>query len=200
MSCDRADRAATLFSDGLAEYEVRDDGMMLVTLVRAVAQLSRPDLPERPGHAGWPTPTPGAQCPGPFEATLALAVHAPWSEATAALVERTADDVLLPLAGETLRDVVHALAPVDGASLDGEGLAFGALLPAEEPGWTVLRCVNVTGRPVSGAWTLGAEVREAHRARLDETRLHELPVQRAGRACVVRFEAGPRESVTILVR
>ena len=34
----------TVFSDGLAEYEARDDGAMLVTLVRGVGELSRNDL------------------------------------------------------------------------------------------------------------------------------------------------------------
>jgi hypothetical protein len=47
-----SDRGATVYSDGLAEYEADDDGAVAVTLVRAVGELSRPDLPERPGHAG----------------------------------------------------------------------------------------------------------------------------------------------------
>jgi hypothetical protein len=200
VSCDGATHAATLVSDGLAEYEARDDGRLLVTLVRAVGQLSRPDLPERPGHAGWPTPTPEAQSIGAFEGRFALAVHAPWSDVTASEVERLADDVLLPLVGTTVRDAVHVPRAVAGAALDGDGLAFGALLPAEDPEWIALRCVNVTERAVSGAWTLGAAAREARRARLDETLLEELPVARAGDASVVRFEAGPREVVTIVVR
>jgi hypothetical protein len=75
-----AAHAATLVSDGLAEYEARDDGALCVTLVRAVGELSRPDLPERPGHAGWPSPTPEAQCPGAFEARFAVAAHAAWDD------------------------------------------------------------------------------------------------------------------------
>ncbi len=200
VSCDGPTHAATLVSDGLAEYEARDDGRLLVTLVRAVGQLSRPDLPERPGHAGWPTPTPDAQCIGPFEGRFALAMHAPWSDDTAAHVERLTDDVLLPLVGTTLRDAVHVPRAVAGATLAGEGLAFGALLPAEDPSWVVLRCVNVTERPVAGSWTLGADVHEARSARLDETPAADLPVEHVGGASVVRFEAGPRAVVTILVR
>ena len=57
-----------MFSDGLAEYEARDDAIV-VTLVRGVGELSRNDLAERPGHAGWPAPTPGAQCLGEFAAS-----------------------------------------------------------------------------------------------------------------------------------
>src|SRR5262249_39566608 len=70
-----ATRGLTVLSDGLAEYESRDDGAILVTLVRSVGELSKSDLPERPGHAGWPAPTPLAQCRGPFAANLALMFH-----------------------------------------------------------------------------------------------------------------------------
>ena len=65
-------RGCTVLSDGLAEYESRDDGSVAVTLVRSVGELSKSDLPERPGHAGWPVPTPQAQCRGPFAANLAV--------------------------------------------------------------------------------------------------------------------------------
>ena len=64
-----------LISDGLGEYEVLDDGAIAVTLVRGVGALSRNDLPERPGHAGWPVPTPAAQCLGRYRAEFALLPH-----------------------------------------------------------------------------------------------------------------------------
>src|SRR6185503_10208851 len=59
-------RGATLYSDGLAEYEVTPDGTTWVTLLRGVGELSRHDLPERPGHAGYPVATPAAQSLGLF--------------------------------------------------------------------------------------------------------------------------------------
>ena len=71
------EQGLTLYSDGLAEYESLDDGTIAVTLVRAVGELSRNDLPERPGHAGWPAPTPAAQCLGPFQANFAVHLHGP---------------------------------------------------------------------------------------------------------------------------
>src|SRR6266705_2191520 len=72
-----ADAGATVFSDGLAEYESHDDGSIAVTLVRAVGALSRPDLPERPGNAGWLANTPTAQSLGPFAAGFAVTLHGP---------------------------------------------------------------------------------------------------------------------------
>jgi hypothetical protein len=79
----------TLFSDGLAEYEARADGSVLVTLVRGVGELSRNDLPERPGHAGWPSPTPGAQCLGVFEGNFAVMLHGPRNDETIGAIERS---------------------------------------------------------------------------------------------------------------
>ncbi len=46
------------------------DGTLAVTLVRAVGELARGDLPERPGFAGWPVATPGAQSHGPVRGAL----------------------------------------------------------------------------------------------------------------------------------
>src|SRR6476469_10081593 len=93
----------TIFSDGLAEYESHDDGSVAVTLVRAVGALSLPDLPERPGQAGWPADTPTAQSLGPYSAEFAIALHGPDSPDVRYYIEQLADDVLLPIRGETLR-------------------------------------------------------------------------------------------------
>jgi alpha-mannosidase len=189
-------RGATLFSDGLCEYEADDAGGMFVTLLRAVGELSRADLPERPGNAGWPASTPGAQCPGPFAAELALLLHGARTDAVIDEIERTADDVLLPLTGATLRSALHVPPPISGITLSGNGLAFGAMKQSEEPGWIALRCVNLHESAREGVWTLGRPVVEARRARLDETPGEVLVPE--GNA--VRFAAGPREAVTILIR
>ncbi len=191
-----AARGATLVSDGLAEYESCADGAIAVTLVRSVGALSRHDLPERPGHAGWPVETPAAQSPGPFAATFALALHGPDDAAVREAVEHLADDVLLPIVGETLRSNVAPPHASGGLELEGEGLAFSAALPAQRAGWIVLRCVNRRAESVRGRWVLGRDVREAHRTRLDETVLASLPVSDGA----IDFEAGPYEIVTVLMR
>ena len=192
-----ANRGVTIYSDGLAEYEALPDGRVAITLVRAIGALSYADLDERPGHAGWPVATPEAQSPGPFEANFAIFPHGGDSDATRALVDRTADDVLLPLAGATLRSAIAPIPTTLGAELMGDGLAFSALKDAEDGDWTVLRCVNVSARPVRGAWRLGFSVREVRRARLDET---PGAARRVTAGNVVKFTARPREVVTLLVR
>jgi alpha-mannosidase len=164
----------TLISDGLAEYESCDDGSLLVTLVRGVGELSRNDLPERPGHAGWPTPTPKAQCLGPFAAGFAEMLHGPRVPSTIDAIEVAADEFLLPLSGATLRSALGLPAPVQGAELHGTGLAFSALKESEDGQWLVLRCVNLRDQDVDGSWRLPFDVSGARLARLDETMISDL--------------------------
>jgi alpha-mannosidase len=190
------DRGFSVISDGLAEYEARDDGSIAVTLVRGVGELSRNDLPERPGHAGWPTPTPRAQCIGPFEARFGVLLHADRSPETIDKIEHAADDVLNPIVGMTLRSALNVPSPFRGIQLDGLGLGFSTMKESEDGEWTVLRCVNLTDERVAGRWTLGVELTEARLARLDETIIGRLEVSGAS----VAFDAGPRAIVTILVR
>lgn len=187
---------ATVFSDGLTEYESADDGSVYITLFRAVGELSRADLPERPGNAGWPAPTPGAQAIGPWQARLAFAMHDGDDWRTRELIEQLADDVLLPLRGETLRYNLHDPHRAGGLELCGGGLTFSAACPAQQDGWIALRCVNFRDQTVRGRWKVGRSVTSALRARLDETPLSELQVSEDG----VEFEAAPHEIVTILVR
>jgi alpha-mannosidase len=185
----------TVFSDGLTEYE-SENGAISITLLRSVGELSRSDLLERPGNAGWPAPTPEAQCIGPFEAQLAMMLHGPRTSETIDQIERTADDVLYPLAGETLRSALRMPTPKHGIALDGQGLAFCCAKESEDGEWIVLRCLNLLDQEATGSWKLGRPLREASLARLDETP--------TGKAILVEdtvtFTAAPRAVVTILVR
>ena len=191
-----ADAGATVFSDGLAEYEALSDGSVAVTLVRAVGSLSRHDLPERPGHAGWPADTPLAQSIGPYRADLALAPHGPDTPDQRDAVERIADDVLLPLVGRTLRSNLKAPVVAGGLELDGDGLAFSAAMPAREPGWIVLRCVNRRDVEVRGRWRSRRPIGDARLARLDETPIEPIDASADG----VPFTAPAHAIVTLLVR
>lgn len=186
----------TVISDGLAEYESLDDGRVAITLWRAVGELSRADLPERPGHAGWPASTPAAQAQGSYAAQFALALHGPDTDAQRDDIEHLADDVLLPLTGETLRS--NLLPPLvgGGIALEGAGLAFSAAMPAREAGCVVLRCVNRRGAMVRGRWRLGRSIAEAWRARLDESPVAGLEAAESS----VEFDAPPMAIVTIVVR
>jgi alpha-mannosidase len=188
---------ATVFNDGLAEYEADEAGDVTITLLRAVGELSRNDIPERPGHAGWPVSTPEAQGSGaPIAASFAVMLHGPRDAGTIGAIERAADDVLLPLTGTTLRSALSVPAAVGGVVLDGETLAFSACKESEDGEWMVVRCLNLSDAAALGRWRFGFPVREVRYARLDETAGAAVALE--GRA--VRFEAPPHGVITLLVR
>lgn len=187
---------ATVFSDGLAEYEATNAGDIAITLVRAVSELSRNDLPERPGHAGWPVSTPEAQCVGLFDGEFAIMLHGARDVGSIDAIERAADDMLLPLTGATLRSALAIPEPVHGVTLEGQALAFSACKESEDGEWTVLRCVNLSDEATRGRWRFGFPVHEARWSRLDETMGEQAPIDNGS----VPFDAPPRGVTTLLVR
>ena len=133
---------------------------------------------------------------GPFGGEFAVFPHGPANAATSDLIERTADDVLLPLVGTTLRSATADYRATPPLELEGAGLAFSAAKESEDGEWLVLRCVNVSDLLVKGAWHLPFEPREAVLARLDETAESRL----TPRGRVIEFTAGRHAVVTVLVR
>jgi hypothetical protein len=192
-------RGATIHSDGLAEYEVDGDGTVWITLVRSVGQLSRNDLPERPGHAGWPEPVPGAQCLGPFAARFALQLHGAHTPATLDAIERESHRFINPMRGVTIRSTLGELRSAGGIELSGTALAPSAIKESEDSRAIVLRCVNLSDRDQAGMWTLPVRIESAHLARLDETTLKQLDLQEHEGTTTVPFTAGPRAIITIVV-
>jgi len=190
-------RGLALLAPEFFEYEWTPDGDLLFTLLRSVGELSRGDLPTRPGHAGWPTATPLAQCLGQCRVDLALVPVSQAELERGDVVPALWEDAFLPVRGFWLRDAVDlAVAAVDVA-LEGSGLVLSAVKPAQQGSPLVLRCYNATGRPAAGAWRFAEGVKSAHRVRADERESTALVLE--GRGKVVRFTAEPHEMVTILV-
>ncbi|HEX5065940.1 MAG TPA: hypothetical protein VFY49_07490 [Myxococcota bacterium] len=161
--------ACVLANRGSAEVEAVPEAgatALAVTLVRAVGWLSRDDLARRPGPAGPPLPTPGAQCPGRHVAELGL-----WlgrrddpERVTAAL--RFADPPLL-FAGGSPRGALR-----DGARLvewDDPAVVLCALEP-REAGVTWLRLLNASDA------TRSVQVRWNGEGRLSQIDLRGRPV------------------------
>ena len=186
----------TVFTDGLQEYEVRPDGTLFITLERTFSQVSRPDLPERPGHAAWPSTVIQSHTTEPGEYRLAVLVHDPAALDTREEIEEAADAFLARPVGFMRRALLDQPGDVVGPELVGDGLVFSAMKPAESGKGIVLRCYNARHRPVLGSWILPRPAHSANLCRLDETPVARLEPE--GR--VLRFEAAPRAIVTILVR
>lgn len=190
-----AEGGAALLAPGHMEYELGDDGKLFMTLLRSTGQLSRGDLPERPGHAAWPVPVPGAQCRG-------------WNSVHLTLVPCTptmADDpVVLMTAWEQAFLAPHArwfrgrTASVQHVAVElvGHGLAVSAIKPAAQGHGMVLRAVNLTDREVNGTWRMTPGPSEAWRLRADETRLEKLDIEDS--AIPIRVPARALSTILVL--
>jgi alpha-mannosidase len=193
----RGGRGLALLAPAFFEYEWTAKGDLLVTLLRSVGDLSRGDLPTRPGHAGWPTPIPGAQCLGKTRIDLGIAPVSAGEVERGDVLPQLWEDAFLPLHGLWLRDAASLTISPINISLEGAGLVFSSLKPAQIGSPMVLRCYNATGRKVAGAWRFGSGVKTAHRVRADEREAVALVLEQRGN--IIRFVAEPHEIVSILV-
>jgi mannosylglycerate hydrolase len=191
-------RGLALLAPGFFEYELTPAGDLRLTVLRAIGQLSRPDLPTRPGHAGWPMPTPEAQCLGRDRLRFAVAPVTGAAVADGAVLAELWEDVFLPPQAVWLRQASPLSPAAPDIRLEGAGLVFSAMKPAEEGDAIVLRCYNARPAAAEGRWRLGHPASRAVRVRADETSIGELPLEDEGR--MVPFRIGPREIVSVLVR
>jgi alpha-mannosidase len=186
-----------ILAPGFFEYEHDLKGDLVITLLRCVGQLSREDLPTRPGHAGWPVATPAAQCIGRERLQLALAPVTAEDIDLGAPLASLWEDAFLPPRAIWLRQATGLDLPGADLRLEGEGLVFSSLKPATGGDGIILRCYNATGSEVAGRVTLATPVAAAARVRADEREPQSLPLgtERAS----VRFDAGSYEVVTLLL-
>jgi alpha-mannosidase len=190
-------RGLAVFAPGFFEYEVDGDGDLLFTVLRSVGQLSLSELPTRPGHAGWPTATPLAQCHGPDTLQLGIAPITQTEVESGTAVAELWEDLFLPVRAVWLRQASPLSPAAIDVRLEGYGLVFSALKPAEQGDGMVLRCYNATGKPTAGLWHFNQAVSSAKRARADELGLHDIRLGDGGR--IVPFHAAAHEIVTIMV-
>ena len=162
-------RGATIFSDGLAEAEVKG-ARLAITLLLAIGELSRSNLPERPGHAGWPMPIPDAQCQGVYRARVGLLLHSELSDKTLEAIEDCADALLLPLVGTTWRDLGDTPDMLAGPELVGHGLRGSAVTLSRDGKALILRALNRSSETAKGHWRMPTDGPwRAVDVRLDET-------------------------------
>ncbi len=196
----RGARGLAVFMPGFFEYEWTASGDLLVTLLRSVGELSRSGLRTRPGHAGWPTETPEAQCLGSETITLGVAPVTADDLAAPDRLERMWEDAFVPPLALWMRDYCEAApAPLTstGVTLEGEGLVISACTRASGGRGIVLRCYNALDRPVPGRWRTPWALVRATLIRADETAL--APLHAGPGSGEVAFSAGPRAIVSILL-
>ena len=198
VAAGRGSRGLAVLAPGFFEYEWTPRRDLIVTLLRSVGELSRGDLPTRPGHAGWPMPIPAAQERGTHRIELALLLGGDELLDHPGRLEHAWEDAFLPIEGTFIRDFTghdDAAATVSIA-LEGEGLICSAIKPPEDGAGLVLRCFNTTDQSVSGRWIVGAPIEQARALRADETTIGPLTIANQHE---VEFVAPPRRMVTTLI-
>jgi alpha-mannosidase len=189
-----------VFAPGFFEYEWNSRGELMITLLRAVGQLSKADLRTRPGHAGWSTATPEAQCMGQGQVELGLALVRAEDIAEPARLEQLWEDIFVPPVARWIRDYHQAGAPLIeaiGCTLEGDGLQLSALKPAESTAGTVARCYNLRPAVSRGCLRFRRRVGRATEVRADETPVADLPLEDEGRC--IPLVVGPRGLKSVLV-
>jgi len=154
--------ALTAAARGIAEAEAvpgpAGGSGLALTLLRAVGWLSRDDLRLRPGHAGPPLETPGAQVPGRHRVEVSLRLHAADEPGRAARAHRFAFPPVAFAGGSSRQDAPLA----DGArllELDDPEVVVSAIEPRPD-GCPILRLYNTgdRARRVRLAWPGAAEL------------------------------------------
>lgn len=150
----------TVVAPGLPEAEVTADGVIAVTLLRAVGWLARYGLRSRQQPAGPVMPIEGAQLLGPLEARLAL---------FAGLDPVVARDAELGLRG-VIAGAAPLLSPgVSLLALERNGLMLSAVKPAEDGDGFIVRVLNPTDHPLPACLTIATPIAAVESVRLDES-------------------------------
>ena len=162
-----------VLTEGLHEYSCPSDGVLDVTLLRAVGWLARLDHPLRPHKVGPQLRTPGAQCLGAHAFRLALRPYA--ASATLGGLYRAAERFSVPLQGWAVQEAA-AEGVADGAAPPPVGLDVApadvvvtAVKTAEDRDGVVVRMFNSADAPVTAAVAPGFRVATAERCSLEET-------------------------------
>ncbi len=195
-------RGLALLAPGFFEYEWTGRGELLFTVLRAVGDLSKGNLPTRPGHAAWSTMTPDAQCPGTETLELALVGVTERDLNAGDTIPTYWEDAFLPIQGFWRRngslEMFAGNSVGTTAELEGPGLVVSTIAPAlHGDGQMILRCYNTRGQSAEGCWRFNPPIRLAWRLCADEIAPAPLALTDSGRT--VRFAAESRGLVTIKV-
>jgi len=194
-------------AEGLHEYEVKDDGTIAITLLRAVGWLSRPDLKTRNGDAGPSLPTPGAQCPGEHVFRYCLVPHSgnweqggAWNEVMEFL--HPVRCVTLPLAAKSFDGNYPVLPSAEPPfppnasllSIEPDSMILSALKKAEGRNSLIVRAWNIGTRRVKAKFNFNKNIKRAYSVNLAEKRLKRLKVENGNK---INILCGPKQIVSI---
>jgi hypothetical protein len=108
------------------------------------------------------------------------------------------EDAFVPPRAIWLRQATPLIPPTIDLELEGQGLVFSSLKPAEGDGRRIVfRCYNATGGTVEGRLLTDSSLESVEQTRADEREGRRLVLEDNGTA--VRFVAGPHAIVTLVL-
>ncbi len=162
------DRGLLLLTKGIPEYELKSDGsgLLALTLLRCVGELSASNLATRPGgDAGWKNETPGGQCPGTHLFEYALV---PWFGEAGDVLRREEEEYHSPVLPISRKEPSGAAGRSSLIEAESGRSRFSACKEAEEGGDILVRFFNPTEASDALSVRPGFRVRSAALATLGE--------------------------------
>jgi alpha-mannosidase len=165
---EHGNKAATVISKGMPEYELRhnSNGTLLLTLLRCVGELGRGEIVMRPGgRGGWKNSTPDAQCQGKhtFEYGFLPRMNS-WSDDIAAINHAT-EKVLLPI--RSTRRKMEASDLPSQLEISNPAIVLSAFKLSEDGKGIIVRMYNPSNKPQSAKITW-AKVGKVYECNLEE--------------------------------
>jgi alpha-mannosidase len=166
------EKAFTLFSYGLPEYELKlhHKGTLALTLLRCVGTLAADKPITRPGgKAGWHNDTPDAQCQGRHTVRYGILLHS--SAGIQGEEERNEASEQFHLPFISVRRKTAGALPTEGSfmSVTPNFLVLSALKESEDGKALIARISNPGTINATGALQCAKRVARAALCRLDET-------------------------------
>lgn len=163
------DTGVAVLNKGLPEYEVKPDGKIYLTLIRAVGWLSRDDLRYRKGNAGPSLETKDAQCLGVREFEYAVVFTDPSKKGMK--VFKHAEEFHTPLEARSVQYKTEAAIREDVGSfleiVKGD-IVLSAMKKAEDSDATVVRFFNPLNHETEAVIRFGLPLKDVVRTNLNE--------------------------------
>jgi mannosylglycerate hydrolase len=174
------EKALTIFSYGLPEYELKPDGKgtMALTLLRCVGLLAGENLITRPGgKAGWHNETPEAQCLGTHTFRYAIFPHRANEFETMENLNEQCEKFHYPFLSFRRKNTGKLECEGSLLSLSSRSVMPSAIKESEDGKAAVVRWWNPAPHEVTAELSLQLPVKKITLAKLNEEAANALPSQ-----------------------
>ncbi|MBV6505624.1 MAG: Mannosylglycerate hydrolase [Syntrophorhabdaceae bacterium] len=173
------DRALTLLSYGLPEYELKLDGKgtLALTLLRCVGLLAGENLITRPGgKSGWHNGTPEAQCLGTHTFRYAIFPHRAEEFSTMESINDQCEKFHYPLLAVQRKNIEELKLEDSLLALSPKTAVLSAIKESEDGKAAIVRWWNPTPHEISADLKMNAAAKSIALAKLNEGEMSMLPV------------------------